>query len=364
MKRLTKHLVLLCTIWLALVFSAAAQEAPAIAQAKGAEKARIQELIKAAKQEGELDYLDTVIQPETHDALTNAFRNHYGLPSAFKVNFTLLTPGNLITRLEQEIRANRVTADVAAVGSPVWAAGQVRQGAIMAYDSPEYANYTKSFKVGLGMKGYFAFNGGYTFVVMWNTKNLNFKGSSWRDVIGAVPSGRISYGDCSKSDSALGTYMGLQKVLGTGFFEALAKMNPVFLYKSELFASRLVTGEDLITAIGFPGRAYQFNKKGATLEILIPKEGVVLIPQAMFILKGARHPAAAKLWLDFILSNEGQKIIVEREAMISGRDGFISPLPKYAPSIGDLNVIEMNYATITTEELQKARTECSAIFHL
>jgi iron(III) transport system substrate-binding protein len=348
---------------LSLIARAAAQDAPAVQQATGAEKTRIQELIRVAAQEGELDYLDTVIQPETNDTLAAAFRKRYGLPTGFKVNYTLLTPGNLITRLEQEIRAKRLTADVAAVGSPVWAAQQTRQGAVMAYDTPEYANYSKSFQLGLGMKGYFAFNGGYTFVVMWNSENLKFKGTSWRDVIAAVPPGRISYGDCSKSDSALGTYMGLRKVLDREFFESLARLRPVFLYKAELFASRLVTGEDLMTAMGLPGRAYQSNKKGATLEILIPSEGVVLIPQSMFILQGAQHPASAKLWLDFVLSDEGQQIIVEREAMISGRDGFTSPLPKYAPSIGNLNVIAMNWGSISIADLQSAREECSAIFH-
>jgi len=345
------------------LISAAAQDAPAVQQATGVERARIQELIKVATQEGELDYLDTVIQPETNDTLAAAFRQRYGLPANFKVNYTLLTPGNLITRLEQEIRSKRLTADVAAVGSPVWVAEEARQRAIMAYDSPEYANYSKSFQLGLGNKGYFAFNGAYIFVAMWNTENLKFKGTSWRDVVGAVPPGRFSYGDCSKSDSALGTYMGLRKVLDKGFFESLAKLKPIFLYKSELFASRLVTGEDLMTGMGLPGRAYQANQKGATLEFLVPSEGVVLIPQSLFILQGAPHPASSKLWLDFILSDEGQQIIVEREAMISGRDGFKSPLPKYAPSIGNLNAVAMNWNLISMDDLQSARGECSAIFH-
>ena len=53
---------------------------------------------------------------------------------------------------------------------------------------------------------------------------------------------------------------------------------------------------------GMPTRAYQYNQKGAKLKFILPEEGVVLLPQGMFILKKAPHPNAAKLWIDFILS--------------------------------------------------------------
>jgi len=45
----------------------------------------------------------------------------------------------------------------------------------------------------------------------------------------------------------------------------------------------------------------------------------VLLPQSMFILKKAPHPSAAKLWIDFILSERGQEAVVKGEALISGR---------------------------------------------
>jgi ABC-type Fe3+ transport system substrate-binding protein len=39
----------------------------------------------------------------------------------------------------------------------------------------------------------------------------------------------------------------------------------------------------------------------------MPKEGVVLLPQAMFILATAPHPAPAKLWVDFMLSESARR---------------------------------------------------------
>ena len=342
--------------------AAGAQEAPALARLTGADKTPLQKLIAAAVKEGQVVYLDTVIQPATNDTLSEAFRKYYALPPAFKVNYTTMTPGNVITRLEQEMRANRITVDVGAVASPPWAFARVKEGRIMAYDSPEYAAYAKSFALGLGKPPYFAFNGAYFFVPMWNAETLKFTGTSWKDLLGVAPSGRLSTTDPTVSDSALMTYIGLRTIIDLPFFEEVAKLKPVLLYKSEIIASRLISGEDLLAMYGMPTRAYQFNQRGARLQVMSPKEGVVLLPQVMFILQDCPHPAAAKLWLDFILSEQGQTILAEREALISGRSGFVSPIPDVVPSIDTVKTIAINWDAITPDSMQKARAEWAGVF--
>jgi iron(III) transport system substrate-binding protein len=340
--------------------AAFAQEPLALAKAK--DKSALKELIAAALKEGQISYLDTVIRPTTNDALSAAFRAYYGLPASFKVNYTTMTPGNVITKLEQEIRAGRTSYDVGAVASPPWAHEQAKAGKILKYDSPEYAAFTRSFELGLGLPGYFAFNGAYYFVPMWNAESLDFKGTSWRDVLSVVQDGRFSTTDPSTSDSALMTYMGLRTFLGRDYFETVAKLKPSLLYKSETIAARLISGEDLFAMYGMPTRAYQFNLKGARLKFLTPSEGVVLLPQLMFILAGAQHPAAAKLWLDFVLSEPGQKILAEQEVLISGRAGFKSPLPDVVPSIDQVKAIKLDWAAISTADMQRARQEWLDIF--
>jgi iron(III) transport system substrate-binding protein len=178
----------------------------------------------------------------------------------------------------------------------------------MHYDSPQYQFYRAAFDKGLGKDGYFAFNGAYVFIPMWNSEKLDFKGTSWKDLVGAVAAGRMSVGDATKSETYLATYMGLRLVFGLDYFKSLAEMKPVFLVRSELIARQLVTGQDLMSFSGMPTRAFQVNERGAKLKFLLPKEGVVLLPQAMFILAAAPHPAAAKLWIDFMLSDVGQDL--------------------------------------------------------
>lgn len=342
---------------------ARAQNAPAVAAAAGPEeKARLTQLIEGAKKEGELVYWDTVIQPETHDALSVAFRKTYGLPAAFKVTYNLQGTAALATRVEQELAADKLTMDIASVASLPWMYERMQKGDVAQYASPAYKDYKKAFASGLGLDGYFAFNGAYIFVPMWNSEKLDFKGKSWKDVIGAVPEGRISVGDAGKSLTYLATFHGQKQVLDAGFFQALAKMKPSFLLRSEQVAQRLVTGEDLMAFSAMPTRAYQNNEKGAKLKFILPEEGVVLLPQTMIILAKAPHPNAARLWVDFILSEAGQAIVVKGEAMMSGRDGFKSPLPEYAPSIDQLKLITVDWKSVTTENLKDIRAEWTKVF--
>jgi iron(III) transport system substrate-binding protein len=132
----------LCRALFALLFGccvasgAVAQEPPALQGASAQEKARVAALIDGAKKEGALTYWDVVIQPETNDALTAAFRKRYGLPNSFQVNYQLSATAGLVTRVEQEINANRVTVDVAAVGSPPWVFERAAAGDALDYDSP------------------------------------------------------------------------------------------------------------------------------------------------------------------------------------------------------------------------------------
>lgn len=362
MARWIEKLVAVLVLALVTQLLSAADEPQAVKEAGAARKDSLRTLIAAAVKEGELSYWDTVIQSSTNAALVAAFRKYYGLPPDFKVNYSLSGAMNLVTRVDQELTAGRVTMDVAAVASLPWVHDKIRAGHVMRYDSPQYAAYRTAFEKGLGKDGYFAFNGAYIFVPMWNPDKLNFKGTSWKDVIGATPAGRMSMGD-GNSPTYLATYIGLRQVFGVDYFKRVAEMKPTFLLRSEQIANQVVTGQDLMSFSGMPTRAYQFNKRGGNLKFLLPKEGVVLMPQAIFILAKAAHPSAAKLWIDFVLSSEGQKILVENEALISGRSGFASPLPDYAPPIDGLHVIKVDWDKITPADMEKARAEWLGIFN-
>ena len=353
----------LALMGLLLAFPALAQDPAALTNVSDQEKSRIRALLDQVKKEGGVSYWDAVIQPQTHDKLAGAFRKYYGLADSFEVNYTLASASELVTKVGQAISAGRVTMDVASVAALPWVFEQIEAGKIREYKSPQYEAYAQVFEKGLGKDGYFAFNGAYVFVPMWNADKVKFSGTSYKAVIGAVENGRISIGNVANSPSYLSTYVGQRTTLDDAFYKNLAAMKPSFLVRSEQICSRLVSGQDLMAFSGMPTRAYQFNQQGANIKVLFPKEGVVILPQATFILQDAPHPAAAKLWIDFILSETGQSILVDSEALISGRKDFKSPHPDYAPAIDDLNVIKVDWSKVSTDDMAAARSDWVNIFN-
>jgi iron(III) transport system substrate-binding protein len=340
------------------------QEAPALANAQGAEKDRVKGLIEQAKKEGAVSYIDGLITPGTHDALSAAFKKHYGLPDSFKVGNTYGAPVTIITRMTQEMRADRYTLDVVGVASPAWVQGRLAEGKVMKYESPEYANYKNALTQKMGLKDYFIANAAYTFTPTWNAETTKFEGDSWKDMVkiaSLAPEGRYSSSDCAVSDSTLQVYMGVRQIVGLDEYKKLAAGNPVYTYKSEQTLARLVSGEDIFALYGLTSNIPKFNERGAKLKHMVPKEGYVLLPQVMFIVAQAPHPAAAKLWFDFILSQQGQEIFVKSDSVFSARSGFKSPRPEIT-AFDDMKTIPMDWLKLTEDDLQKARNEWLTMF--
>lgn len=91
-------------------------------------------------------------------------------------------------------------------------------------------------------------------------------------------------------------------------------------------------------------------------------KGFALLPQSTFILKDAEHPNAAKLWIDFILSEQGQELVTSKEALISGRTDFKSPIPQIAPDLGSLKIIHVDWQSMSAATLKEYRDEWELIF--
>ena len=77
------------------------------------------------------------------------------------------------------------------------------------------------------------------------------------------------------------------------------------------------------------GRVYQNVKKKPDLKDKLKigsyKEGLVLLGNQIAVLKGAKHPNAAKLLVEFLLTKAGMDVVVEGEALYTFREGYKAP---------------------------------------
>jgi iron(III) transport system substrate-binding protein len=107
-----------------------------------------------------------------------------------------------------------------------------------------------------------------------------------------------------------------RQVLGEDYWKKQAATNPV-LYPSGAPASdALVRGEITISPLLY-NIVYTKKRDGAPLEIFFAPEGAPVNPYASGVPKTAANPNAAKLFLNWCLSEEGQTFMIKEQGNLT-----------------------------------------------
>ncbi len=83
---------------------------------------------------------------------------------------------------------------------------------------------------------------------------------------------------------------------------------------------KVSSGEHLLGYNVLGSYALVRAKKDPNLGVQLPKDYTLVLSRVMFIGKSAKNPNAAKLWVDYILSQRGQKLIGSDVELFSIRD--------------------------------------------
>jgi iron(III) transport system substrate-binding protein len=89
-------------------------------------------------------------------------------------------------------------------------------------------------------------------------------------------------------------------------------LNPAIL------TERLARGEGLITLWDLPDILID-RSKGRQFDYVFPRSGTVVIDDAIGLVRGCRHPAAAKAFIDYVGSEEGQLLAAEKVFRLPSR---------------------------------------------
>lgn len=163
--------------------------------------------------------------------------------------------------------------------------------------------------------------------------------TSYADLLKPELKGKIAYGDPTASSSAFAQLTNMLKAVGGDyesdkgwdFVKALvAQLNGITIGSSSQVAKDVAAGE-YIVGLTYEPLSLNFVKSGAPVEIVYPAEGAAFLPATIQIIKGGPNPAAAKAFVDFVISEEGQTIIAEKTAGRPLRNGIVKPgLPALA----------------------------------
>lgn len=93
---------------------------------------------------------------------------------------------------------------------------------------------------------------------------------------------------------------------------SLGRTSPKFDIGAHDILARVSSGEQVLAYNVMSSYALERRATDPWVEVVFPTDYTLVMSRIAFISKEARHPAAAKLFLDFMLSREGQLLLSQR----------------------------------------------------
>lgn len=229
------------------------------------------------------------------------------------------TTGEILAKLDAEA-ANPI-ADVVILAS--WADGlsMKEKDMVMSYASKESDKLYKNFRDEDNM----IFGTSASAVgVIYNTTIFPELKADWKELSAPEYKDQLVFPDPTKSGAAKDFLSGYINVKGEeeGWktWENLAANGMTVPGPNAAALEAVTTGEKGILVAGVDYNAYSAKAKGEPLDIYYPAGGTVINPRPAMILKTSPNTDNAKAFMDYLISDEGQKLVADAYLLLGRED--------------------------------------------
>ena len=281
-----------------------ATEAPATTEEPAATEAPTEEITDT-----ELNVLCTP-QEQWCQGMKQEFEAKYGIT----VNYVRMSSGEALARVQAE--KDNPQFDIwwgGPIDSFVAAKGE---GLLETYESPNFANLTDPAKmkdVDNQWVGIYVGTLGFATNTDWLAANPNAAApTSWDDLLKPEFTGQVMVAHPSSSGTsytALATILQLRgEEAGWEYLEQYAGQVSQFTKSGAAPAKFVGQGEAAVAIVFSHDIVNEIENNKLPLVLTFPAEGTGYEIGGMAILKGAKHPQAARLWYDWALTPEAQAL--------------------------------------------------------
>ena len=279
-------------------------------------------MINGAKKEGKLVYYSALNVPEGRELL-RVFEKKYPF---IKTELFRLPAEKIRTKILTEARAGSHAFDV--VSNNVVDIGLLlRAGVLGQYRAKE----TEAILAGLkDEKGFWTAIYLRQYVLAYNTRMIAVKEApvDWWDILQPKWKGKIGM-DEEETEwyAGLATYWGKEKAkkLTTG----LVSQQPT-KHRGHSLVAQLTSAGEYALCIAYGHRIMEMKDKKAPLDFVDTTDPVVTSPSAIALSAAAPNPNTARLFIEFVLSREGQTIL-KSFGHVTARTDVPPPNPKLNP---------------------------------
>jgi iron(III) transport system substrate-binding protein len=271
----------------------------AAAQAQDAHTAK---LIEGAKKEGSLIwYTSTSI--EDIKRLFDAFNKKY---SFIKTEFFNAGSARVLNRILNEARLGKVFFDLVSVRG-VETHQLVKEGFIQPYLSPESSAYPPGFKdpKGFWVDYFDAYN-----IIAYNTKLVpkEHAPKSWDDLLDPKWKGKIAMDEEMYSwYAAMAVAWGRERA--ERYMKALSKQD-IQLRSGQTLIAQLMAAGEFHMGMALAHRIERMKEQGAPIEWVTTLDPITVSLHPIGVAAKAPHANSAKLFIDFVLSKDGQQLVL------------------------------------------------------
>ncbi|MGH7772220.1 MAG: ABC transporter substrate-binding protein [Candidatus Binatia bacterium] len=276
------------------------------------------EVIEGAKKEGELVFYSGIPVPDAK-AILSAFEKKYPF---IKTTHYRATGPALVSRIQTEQRAGRHAWDVMnSTGFEPYAL--LEQGYFARYDSLERKYFPEGHK---DAEGFWTTMYTTPSIVSYNTRLVSAKElpKDYLDLLDPRWKGKLGL-----DSSEIEWYANLKKLWGDEkarrFLDGLRRQDIRLVQGRALLTELLGGGEVALLVNNYLQNVIEAKRKGSSVELLV-LDPVIAGAGLVGINKLAPHPNTARLFVDFVLSKEGQELIVKTDRSSVRKDVAGNPL--------------------------------------
>lgn len=255
------------------------------------------DVVKAAKQEGRVTLYTSQVGVPQLDEILSAFSDEYGI----EVQKLELRGSELFERLRLELATNRSAADLSFSGGSVTLE---TMGVLQPHrDIPNAARLSPEFAGNELRLPVFSQSMG---IIVNASVPKDKRPKRWADLTDPSWKGKILADDFRAVGGGGLFFAVTYEKFGEDYQKRLSENRPVFTREIRDSPRRVARGEYPVY-IPFILPDALLNK-GLPLEVILPEEGLVYGNFDAAVVKGAPHPNAARMLLNFFLSDKAQLI--------------------------------------------------------
>src|SRR5882724_8770071 len=304
-----------------------------------AARADMKALEEAAKKDGEITWYTAHYTSEAAEELGADFTKLTGI----KVNVVRTTAQVAYQRLSQDIKNNQTICDVFSstdIGHYVRLKAEDRFDKYVPENTPKISPAFQNVEP----DGFYHTTSAGLVLLTYNKDKVKAEDApkNWTDLLDPKWKGKVSTGHPAFS-GYVGTWvLTMKKMYGWAFFDKLEKNKPQIGRSINDTVTALVAGERQVAA-GADGSTLFSAARGNPLAVSYPSDGSVLIIAPSGIMKGTKHPNAARLYMEYLDSVDAAKINAKHFAIPLRPE---VPSPPGAKPISEIKTIRPTVAEI------------------